>query len=476
MKNFLVFLFALCSVGVFGQSSDATLTTNANIIKNETAAGLNSATRVGQMFVDIIASKVNNTNLTWANVLSKPTTLTGFGITDGVNTSRTITINGQSLNLSSNPIFTVANELPALGTAFQSLRVNTGATALEYYTPTINPMTTAGDMITGGAAGVPQRLASSTAAFVLTSNGAGVAPSWQTAAAGSSLFSGLTAATGINSINNAAHAQTWSWNTLAGATGLTLNSSSTAAAANNQVVLGVTQTGANATTTQTTYSARFSNTKTGTLSTNIAAEFNASGGSSNNIAVHIPTGELWIGSASVSPLTQIIYNTIGGAGATRAVSGSTNIMQWGVNSLGTYGGSVNNVNGANFHIYDLQSSAYRIGLNASGDLYIGPSSSTFGFRFTQAGNLEVSKTMTAAGTVGAQTINKANGSANVAAGQTTLIVTNNLVATTSNVFVQVYGTDATATSARVTRAAGSFTITLNAAATAETAVGFFVVN
>jgi hypothetical protein len=85
-------------------------------------------------------------------------------------------------------------------------------------------------------------------------------------------------------------------------------------------------------------------------------------------------------------------------------------------------------------------------------------------------------TNTAAGTTGAQTINKPTGVVNFAAGASTLVVTNSLATTTSVVMVTVYGTDATATSARVTRASGSFTITLNATATAETAVGFWVIN
>ncbi|MHB8303364.1 MAG: hypothetical protein ACYDC6_11085 [Acidobacteriaceae bacterium] len=47
-----------------------------------------------------------------------------------------------------------------------------------------NPMTTAGDIIIGGAAGAPTRLAAGAAATVLTSNGPGVAPSYQAPAAG----------------------------------------------------------------------------------------------------------------------------------------------------------------------------------------------------------------------------------------------------------------------------------------------------
>ena len=42
-----------------------------------------------------------------------------------------------------------------------------------------NPMTTIGDLIAGGSSGVAQRLAAGGSATVLTSNGAGVTPSWQ---------------------------------------------------------------------------------------------------------------------------------------------------------------------------------------------------------------------------------------------------------------------------------------------------------
>lgn len=92
------------------------------------------------------------------------------------------------------------------------------------------------------------------------------------------------------------------------------------------------------------------------------------------------------------------------------------------------------------------------------------------------GGITVAKTDITTGTTGPQTINKAMGSVNFAAAATTLVVTNSLAVATSNIFIQVEGTDATATSARVTKASGSFTITLNAAATAETRVSFWVIN
>ncbi len=48
-----------------------------------------------------------------------------------------------------------------------------------------NPMTTPGDMIVGGVAGAPTAVAAGTLNYVWTSNGPGVAPSWQVPSAGS---------------------------------------------------------------------------------------------------------------------------------------------------------------------------------------------------------------------------------------------------------------------------------------------------
>jgi hypothetical protein len=76
---------------------------------------------------------------------------------------------------------------------------------------------------------------------------------------------------------------------------------------------------------------------------------------------------------------------------------------------------------------------------------------------------------------GDRTASRAHGSVKFAAGSgTPIVVTNTFASTTANVLVTVYGADATLTSARVTRAAGSFTITPNAAATGETEVGWLV--
>jgi len=85
-------------------------------------------------------------------------------------------------------------------------------------------------------------------------------------------------------------------------------------------------------------------------------------------------------------------------------------------------------------------------------------------------------TETAGGTTGNQTINLPSGSVNFAAAATSITVTNSLATTTSHIFCTIETNDATATIKNVVRASGSFTINLNAAATAETRVGFLVIN
>ena len=92
------------------------------------------------------------------------------------------------------------------------------------------------------------------------------------------------------------------------------------------------------------------------------------------------------------------------------------------------------------------------------------------------GKTSFAATNTAAGTTGAQTINKASGTVNFAAGANTLVVTNSLCTALSIVFAVIRTNDATAVLENVVPAAGSFTINLTANATAETSVGFFIIN
>ena len=92
------------------------------------------------------------------------------------------------------------------------------------------------------------------------------------------------------------------------------------------------------------------------------------------------------------------------------------------------------------------------------------------------GGFNPSKTITAGGTTGAQTINKTSGSVNFAAAATSLVVTNSLCTTSSVIHCTIATNDATAANVKAVAAAGSFTIYLTTAPTAETRVNFLLTN
>jgi len=92
------------------------------------------------------------------------------------------------------------------------------------------------------------------------------------------------------------------------------------------------------------------------------------------------------------------------------------------------------------------------------------------------GQLFIDSTITAGGTTGAQTINKSAGAVNFAAGASSLVVTSNKVTANSFVFAMAATDDTTAYVKNVVVAAGSFTIKLAAACTAETKVVFWILN
>lgn len=92
------------------------------------------------------------------------------------------------------------------------------------------------------------------------------------------------------------------------------------------------------------------------------------------------------------------------------------------------------------------------------------------------GGITFDNTVTAGGTTGNQTINKASGTVNVAAAGTTVTVTNSFCTSTSIVFAVLRTNDSTAAIKNVVPGAGSFVITLTAAATAEVSIGFLVTN
>ncbi|TXH43078.1 MAG: hypothetical protein E6Q97_34675 [Desulfurellales bacterium] len=112
-------------------------------------------------------------------------------------------------------------------------------------------------------------------------------------------------------------------------------------------------------------------------------------------------------------------------------------------------------------------------------LYINPTlTAAADFRALEItdGNVVLPKTITAGGTTGAQTINKVTGSVNFAAAATSLVVTNAYVTANSNIQCTIATNDATAANVKAVAGAGSFTIYLGTAPTAETRVNFTVTN
>ena len=81
----------------------------------------------------------------------------------------------------------------------------------------------------------------------------------------------------------------------------------------------------------------------------------------------------------------------------------------------------------------------------------------------------------ASGGVGNQVINKSSGRSSIAVAATSVVITNNKVTATSVVIGQLETVDATAKSLVITPGNGSFTVTLNAAATTQVAFSFLVV-
>lgn len=111
----------------------------------------------------------------------------------------------------------------------------------------------------------------------------------------------------------------------------------------------------------------------------------------------------------------------------------------------------------------------------------GTGNATFGASGTGATTLQRLNTLTVvstdtSGTPGNATMTTLSGRAAFAAAGTTVVITNAQVTAASKVFVSLRGGDATLTSVRVTPAAGSFTVTGNAAATAVTIFDYFIMN
>jgi len=173
-------------------------------------------------------------------------------------------------------------------------------------------------------------------------------------------ISSLTAATGTNSISNGNYTQTWNWPTLTSGA-LLINAASTAMT-NSSYVFGITNSGANASSGITSYSADIYNTHTGTTSTNVALRLNASGGTVNN-ALDIASGALTIG-GSAGTSGQVL--TSGGANALPTWAtpssggtpgGSDTYIQF--NDGGSFGGDAGFTYNKTTNVFSTNNGAFR---------------------------------------------------------------------------------------------------------------------
>jgi hypothetical protein len=128
------------------------------------------------------ATSVTSTG-TQLNYLNAATGTTGTASTNLV-FSTSPTLITPALGTPSAVVLTNATGLPVTGiapgsgSAFDEIRINSGNTAYERFTPTFNPMTTVGDIIVGLTSGVPDELAIGTTNQVLTVISG--TPAWRT--------------------------------------------------------------------------------------------------------------------------------------------------------------------------------------------------------------------------------------------------------------------------------------------------------
>ena len=94
-----------------------------------------------------------------------------------------------------------------------------------------------------------------------------------------------------------------------------------------------------------------------------------------------------------------------------------------------------------------------------------------------ATNLRMTNFIDDSATPGARTVSRSRGKNAIAIGAASVVITNSLVTTTSQVICCLEFVDATATTIlSVVPGAGSFTLTVNANATAATKFGWTVIN
>ena len=144
------------TTAISGGASGRVLYDNAGVLGEYTITGTAGS----------VVMSVSPTLVTPVLGAATATSINGLTITT---TTGTLTLaNGSTL------VTAGANSITLTSTGATNVTLPTTGTLMT------NPMTTGGDIIYGGASGVPTRLANGSAGQVLTSNGATLAPTWET--------------------------------------------------------------------------------------------------------------------------------------------------------------------------------------------------------------------------------------------------------------------------------------------------------
>lgn len=118
-------------------------------------------------------------------------------------------------------------------------------------------------------------------------------------------LSSLTAATGTNSINNAANRQSWSWDAIAAGYGMSILASATTSQTGS-VLFQAERSGVTATSSVTSYAARLFNQHSGTGSVNVGAIIGSTNGATNYaLVVPANSGSVGIGNSAPNSLVHI---------------------------------------------------------------------------------------------------------------------------------------------------------------------------
>jgi hypothetical protein len=344
----------------------------------------------------------------------------------------------------------------AIGTANQQLRVNAGATALEYFTPSSSGLTIGTTPIASGA---DTRVLFQDGSVLGQNANYYFNKTTGELRAGTFISFGVTAATTINiksNSNNAISIHTdpgytpTVGNSGIGIGGRAINVGANALGIGFETVASATGSLALGRGATTTYQSMV----IGQASATNNNQFILAGAWTSSVGVN----NVYVGNGvtNASP-TSVSIQPTGGLGSNVAGASLTIAGGKGTGSATTGGDII-------FQTSDAEASSSTL------------QTLTTKYTIKKNGVQDYPTTVTAGGTTGDQTINKVSGTVNFAAGATAITVTNSLVSTTSIVFAVVRTNDTTATIKNVVPGSGSFVITLTAAATAETSVGFFTIN